>query len=547
MAEAEVREPRRFSAVWIVPIVALLIGVWTLVQNYLSQGPQVYITFATAEGLVAGETQVKTLDVQIGVVENVELADDFTSVTALVRLRPKAASLLTDDAKFWVVRPRVGSQGISGLSTILSGAYIQLAPGAGVAGKRRYRGLDEMPLTPPSTPGLQVQLLADSAASLSSGSPVLYNGYRVGRIEESALDPGTGQSRYTAFIDAPYDGLVNTATRFWNASGIAMSVAADGFNVRTQSLETLLTGGVTFGTPESARSGQPVQDGALFFLFDDEASLNDNPYLHATSFLLQFDSSIRGLEVGAAVEYRGMRVGTVMDVGLQDVQWDALWNDSSSKQIPVLVDIEPGWLGEDSAVAAQAFTDSLEAAVDQGLRASLAMGNLLTGGLYVSLDFYTDAEPATLIQHDGMQELPTIASGLDQIEHKVAKFLSKLQSLPLDETLSITNSALKETEATVVEAKAAMSAVTNLLASPEVSALSPELVATLTQAQTVLASFGPQAALQEQVVGSLRRLNQVITNANDVLDTYDEKPNAFIFPSKKPADVVPSAAASNRE
>lgn len=542
MAEADVRESRRFSAVWIVPIAALLIGAWTLVQNYLSQGPQIYITFATAEGLVAGETQVKTLDVQIGVVENVELADDFSSVTAMVRLRPKAASLLTDDAQFWVVRPRVGSQGISGLSTILSGAYIQLAPGAGVAGKRRYRGLDEMPLTPPSTPGLQVQLLADNASSLSAGSPVLYNGYRVGRIEESNLDPDTGQSRYTAFIDEPYDGLVTTATRFWNASGIAMSLAADGFSVRTQSLETLLTGGVTFGTPEGARSGQVVQDGALFFLFNDEASLSSNPYLHANSFLLQFDSSIRGLEVGAPVEYRGMRIGTVMDVGLQDVQWNELWKESSSNQIPVLVDIEPGWLGEDSAAAADAFTGSLGDAVDQGLRASLAMGNLLTGGLYVSLDFYTDAEPAKLLEREEAWELPTIASGLDQIEHKVAKFLSKLQSLPLDETLDITNSALRETQATVVEAKAAMGALTALLASPDVAELSPELVATLGQAQTVLASFGPQAALQEQMVDSLRRLNQVITNANEVLDTYDEKPNAFIFPSKKRPDVVPRAA-----
>jgi len=542
VAEAEVRSQSRWSVVWLVPLAALLIGAWTLVQNYLAQGPQVAITFATAAGLVAGETQVKTLDVQIGVVETVELADDFSQVTALVRLNPSVTPLLTEDTQFWVVRPRVGSQGISGLSTLLSGAYIELAPGGGAAGRREYRGLDDMPLTPPSTPGLQIQLLADKAGSVSAGSPVLHNGYRVGRIEEAALDPDTGQSRYVAFIEAPYDGLVDTATRFWNASGVAMSVDVNGFNVRTESLETLLTGGVTFGTPEGARQGQPVQDGALFFLYPDQSSLNDNPYLHATEFVLLFDSSVRGLEVGATVDYRGMRVGTVMEVGLQAVQWDSLWESSDASQIPVVVALEPGWLGEDTLAAADAFTESLATAVQQGLRASLAIGNLLTGGLYVSLDFYNDVPAASLGSYQGVQQLPTIASGLDQIEHKVAKFLSKLQSLPLDETLQVTNDALRETQQTVAAAGGSLSALSKLLESPEVHQLSPQLVATLSQARQVLSSFGPQAQLQQQVVDSLRRLDEVVTNANSVLQTYEQKPNAFIFPSKRKPDLIPKGS-----
>ena len=163
---ASVRSNRRISPVWIVPLAALVIGAWTIVQSYLSQGPQVRIQFATAEGLVARETKVKTLDVEIGVVERVELADDFESITAVVRLDPKAAPLLTEDAQFWVVRPEIGSQGISGLSTILSGAYIQLSAGESKSRARNFRGLDVMPVTPPSTPGLSLTLIADTAMGL---------------------------------------------------------------------------------------------------------------------------------------------------------------------------------------------------------------------------------------------------------------------------------------------------------------------------------------------------------------------------------------------
>ena len=547
---ARVRSNRRVSPVWIVPIAALLIGGWTLVQSYISQGPQVRVQFATAEGLVAGETRVKTLEVEIGVVERVELADDFASITALVRLDPEATQLLTDDAQFWVVRPQIGSQGISGLSTILSGAYIQLSPGVGKTGSREFRGLDVMPVTPPSTPGLRLELIADSAGSVNVGSPILHKSYRVGRIEEISLDRDNGQTRYLAFIDAPYDELVTTTTRFWNASGVSVSIDAEGFDLRTESLEALLTGGVAFGVPEGSRRGQPVQDKQLFFLYDDIAELTKNPHVNATEYVLMFQSSIRGLSEGAPVDYRGLRVGTVLSVGSQP--WESLWiaggagseSNGAANALPVIVHLEPGWLGDDTLAASQGFSAALNQAVEDGLRGSLAIGNLLTGNLYVSLDFHDDAEPASITRVDGELHMPTVASGLDALEDKVAGFLGKLQQLPIEDTLNNASSALAEARGTFTESRSTLAALTKILESPATNELPDELVATLTDVQSVLASFGGEASLQGELVETLRQLKLVLTDADSVLQVYARQPNAVVFPVKQTPDPIPGAGVS---
>lgn len=559
---ARVRSNRRISPVWIVPIAALFIGAWTLVQSYLSQGPEVRVQFATAEGLVAGETKVKTLDVEIGVVERVELDDDFSSITARVRLDPKAAVLLTEDAQFWVVRPQIGSQGISGLSTILSGAYIQLSPGEGKTGARKFRGLDVMPVTPPSTPGLQLQLIADSAGSVSVGNPILYNGYRVGRIEEISLDTDNGQTRYSAFIDAPYDDLVTTTTRFWNASGVSVSVDVGGFDLRTESLEALLTGGVAFGIPEGYSRGQPVQDKQPFLLYDDIGDLTENPHVNATEYVLMFQSSIRGLSEGAPVDYRGLRVGTVLSVGSQP--WESLWStgtadepeESASSEVtagtsagaanplPVVVHLEPGWLGDDTLAASQGFSNALNQAVEDGLRASLAIGNLLTGSLYVSLDFHDDAEAASIVRVDGELHMPTVASGLEELEEKVAGFLGKLQQLPIEDTLNNASSALAEARGTLTDSRSTLAALTAILESPGTNDLPDSLVATLSDARHVLQSFGGEASLQAELVETLRQLKQVLSDADSVLQTYEKQPNAFVFPIRQTRDPVPEAGVA---
>ncbi len=537
MNNPEIRPVGRWSAVWIVPIAALVIAAWTLWQNILSQGPEVRITFASAEGLKAGETPVKLLDVEVGYVEEVRLSDDYQQVIAIVRLDPDTEALLTDDAQFWVVRPRIGSQGISGLSTLLSGAYIELAPGSGAAGKRQYRGLDDMPLTPPSTPGLQFRLLSEGSASVNVGSPVMYNGFEVGRVEGLELDDA-GRTIFTAFVDAPYDDLITTTTRFWNASGISVDVGGEGFSLRTESVESLLTGGIAFGFPDSSNYGHEVDTGVLFYLYADQATAVKRPHQYATQYMLLFDSSVRGLQVDAPVEYRGMRVGTVVQVGPENGSVENVWSHNDTA-IPVVIELEPGWLGDDSEQGADVFSSSLEDAVSRGLRASLTIGNLLTGSLFIALDFHEEAADDVISQRDGKLVLPTRSTGLSQIEDKVVALLNKLQALPLEQTLSATEGALTKMEASLAEAGDAIRTIDLLLKQEGTQKLPDSLVDTLEDVQNLLGGLSSDAPLRRELIDTMRQLQDTLNGASTLLETYEQKPNALIFGKKNEPDPIP--------
>ena len=258
--EVIVSQRKKLPAIWIVPLIALLLGIWMTLNNYLTRGPEITITFPTAEGIEAGKTKIKALSVDVGIVESVQLNKDLKSVKLIARIQHKAASLLRQDASFWVVRPRVGTSGVSGLSTLLSGAYIELAPGQGKEGKRNFQGLDGAPITPTTVPGLHLILLSDEASSVSIGDPVLHRGYRVGRVENTKFDAATQKLQASVFIESPYDGLVTNHTRFWNSSGITFQASASGITLQTSSIESLLIGGIAFDLPNGASPGDKVKD-----------------------------------------------------------------------------------------------------------------------------------------------------------------------------------------------------------------------------------------------------------------------------------------------
>lgn len=542
IGSAQVVHERRVSPIWIVPLVALLIGAWLLVQSYINQGPQIFVEFANAEGIVPNETQVKMLSVDLGVVKEVRLNDSLDGVTVVAQLVPEASELLRVDTSFWVVRPRVGSAGISGLSTILSGAYLELSPGSGNKGARRFVGLDDIPLTPPDTPGVQIELISEDAASISVGSPVLYNGYRVGRIESAELDTHIGETRYKAFVDAPYNDLINTSTRFWDASGVAISAGVQGFNVRTESLESLFAGGVAFGLPEDATPGPAVQSGTLFRLYADYESVARNPYRYSTDYLLFFDSSIRGLEDGAPVEYRGLRVGTVVDVAFDYDGAGNMIQSGSDRAIAVLVRVEPGWLGNDTEAGASELDQTLRDGAVRNLRASLSIGNLLTGSLYIEFDFHEDVPAAEITELGGFAVFPTVASGLDQIEQKVAGLLTKLQALPLNETLASASGAMDRAGSALSEADQTLARLTELLEQFDEEEVPAALGAVMVEAREALGGITPGSSLHTELTQALDQLQQTLVGAESVLETYDKQPNAVIFPARRPADPVPGSA-----
>ena len=255
-SDAVVRKRRRFSVIWLVPLVAGAVAAWLAVVTLREKGPVVTIAFATAEGLEAGKTKVRYKDVEVGAVGEVRLSDDLKDIVAVADMSKQVAPFMTSGARFWVVRPRVGASGVSGLGTLLSGAYIELDPGQEGAQVSSFKGLDEPPPIASDVPGRRFLLHADSLGSADQGSPVHYRGLRVGQVLGHTLDDNRRTVTLEIFVDAPHDALVRDTSRFWNASGIDVSVGAGGVEVSTGSLETIIAGGIAFDTPGIEGAGR---------------------------------------------------------------------------------------------------------------------------------------------------------------------------------------------------------------------------------------------------------------------------------------------------
>ncbi len=522
MAEAKVSaaKKRRVSPVWVVPIVAVLLGAWMVVYTWRTEGPTIRLTFSTAEGIEAGKTKVKARSVEMGLVETVELGEDLESVVVTAKLERGAIPLLHEDTQFWVVRARIGMGGVTGLGTVLSGGYIEMAPGVGKLGRREFRGLDLPPVTPAGAPGLHLTLLSERAGSVSTGDGISYRGFRVGRIESSEFDVATQQMRYGAFIAAPYDGLVNSRTRFWNASGITVSATAQGFELQTGSLQSVLFGGISFGLPDGVARGAQVEDGATFQLFGSPEAINERPHDYGVEYVVQFERSVRGLLPGAPVEYRGLRSGRVERILLKELVDEDGQRQGSGQAIPVLIRLEPGLLEYgDSAEGLALLEHTVETAVANGLRATLSTGSLLTGSLYVALDMHPDEPPAELGSFAGRPTIPTVSSGLEALEERVAKLLDKVNALPLDDVARSADATLRSADDTLAELKLTVAELRLLMASEDFQQL-PRSVAT-----------------------SLAELDRTLRSVNALAQTLEDQPNSLVFPREHVEDPEPSAGS----
>jgi paraquat-inducible protein B len=520
MADAEVTQRRGFSPIWIVPIVAVLLGAWMVFYTWRNEGPEITVTFSTAEGIEAGKTKIKARSVEVGIVESVLLGDDLESVIVTARIERSAALLLREDTQFWVVRARIGTGGVSGLGTVLSGGYLELAPGVGDKGQRSFAGLEVPPVTPAGTPGVHLRLVSEQAGSVSAGDPIYYKGYRVGRIESTEFDVGTQEVRYSAFIDAPFDDLVTTATRFWNVSGISFSATAEGISLNTGSLQSLLFGGVAFDLPGDMEPGTPIGEGATFDLYPDLQAIDERPYHHAVEYVVEFDRSVRGLQAGAPVEYRGLPSGRVERILLDELVAanDAAGRQGQASPIPVLIRLEPGRLKfDDSPEGVADLEQAIEISVRNGLRATLATGSLITGSLYVALDIYPEEKAAEIGSFSGRPTIPTIAGGLEALEHQVAALLDKLNSLPLGDVTRSADATLRSADDTLVA-----------------------LRQTVEELRVLLASDGIQS-LPATVETTLEELDRTLRSVNSLAQTLEEQPNALVFPRSEVKDPEPPA------
>ncbi len=546
-SEAVVSEKKRFSMVWIVPIVAILLGAWMVVHNYQNQGPEIILHFANADGIQAGKTQIKTLSVSVGMVNSVEINPNFDGVLVHAQLDKKVEPLLHSDSQFWVVRPRIGASGVSGLGTLLSGAYIELAPGNAKELSHEFIGLDDVPQTPANTPGIHVTLVYEDGASVGTGEPILYRGFQVGRVEKTEFDTKEQVVRSYIFVDAPYSDLITSNTRFWNTSGISINMDSKGVRIDSGSVESILVGGIAFSLPEDTEPGKKVTNGAIFNLFPDHASINVVNYEHGMEYLLLFNSSVRGLAPGAPVNFRGIEIGQVLNISFDYLPQDFNSLHTKTAPIPVLIRITPASLtGDDSEAMVQEMQENIGRAINSGLRASLKNGSLITGSLFISLDFLKDPPPVTATTLGDYHLIPTASGGLDQIQTKITSILDKINALPLKKTVVDADEMLLEIQAAAANAKSALAHIDTLMASDKTQQLPDEVTTTLQQLRDSLSQlandFSAGSPVYSQLGNNLDQLQQTLHSVEQLTNQLGSQPNSLIFSDPRPADQTPESA-----
>jgi len=435
---AQVRQKGAFSTIWLLPLLAAVIGAYLAYTTLSQRGPMITISLKSADGLSAGQTKVKHKAVELGTVERIRLAPDMSHVNVGVRMTREATPYLTENARFWVVRPRLSSTNISGLETLVSGAYIELDPGPrDGASQQDFTGLEDPPGVRSDQPGRTFNLQTGRIGSLASGSPVLYRDIVVGEVLGYELPEGNGLIKVPVFVKAPYDKWVRSGTHFWNASGLSVTLGGEGLHVEVASLQALLSGGVAFNTPEDARGNSTADDGATFPLYANENAAEAAGYKERLPFVSYFQNSAAGLSPGAQVQMYGIQIGNVTDVRLE------LDPAKATARVRVALEIQPERLQAVNPDPTAAPIEVAQRLVKQGMRTTLATQSYLTGQLLVSLDFVPDAPPAQVSREGDAIVLPSqLGNGVLAALSGVSQKLADLPLKQIGDNLNATIAAL---------------------------------------------------------------------------------------------------------
>ena len=531
-APAELPKPRivevrrwHLSLVWLVPAVAIAIAASMLVRTVFLAGPRIEIEFASADGVEAGKTEVRYKEVIVGRVASVSLRDDRKRVVAVVQLDRAATAFAVEDTTFWVVRPRIGVGGVSGLGTLLSGSYIAVDAGIATETRTAFVGLEAPPFVLRGEPGSVFVLRADDLGSLDVGSPVFYRRARVGRVVGYTLDPDRDEVKIRMFIEAPFNKLVTPEMRFWNASGIDLTVNASGLTLNTQTLASVLAGGLAFEMPPGATKGPRAPENTVFTLYNDRRTALAPPDGQAVTIRMIFDSTVRGLAEGAAIDLLGIDIGKVRSVALQ--------YDGQRKRFPVEVvaEVYPLRLGSVRTALLRDGggddADVLRRLIANGLRAQLRTGNLLTGQLYIALDYLPGATRPVAAAGAGIVAMPTAPGTLSELQPQIAEIVQKVSKIPFDAIGRDLQTALSKTSAAIGQL------------TPEAQKSLAEVQRTLTRAQASLEGLDrnvtdPNASVQRNLEDMLLELQRTSRSLRVLSDYLQQHPESLL--RGKPAD-----------
>jgi paraquat-inducible protein B len=498
---SKVEKRRGIAPIWLIPIATVLVAAYLVWHEFNARGPLIEVTFRTAEGLTAGQSQLRFRDVNVGKVETIGLTPDHEKVLIGIRMNKAETDLLTKDAQFWVVKPRFFAGNVTGLDTLISGSYIQVQPGKDTtATAYRFAGLEDPPVRQFDERGRTVQFKTPRLGSLSIGSPVFFRDIQVGQVVSWDLAHMEEYVTVQAFITAPYDKYVTSQSRFWNASGLSVKLGADGVQVQVESLRAVVLGGVAFDNPPPSKDGPfpPVAENQVFTLYADQGAADRALLKRRVPMISYFEDSISGLPVGAPVVFQGIRIGEVTGFDLE-------WDESSNKlQVPVRFEIEPERIAFTAAVLTRGPLENARILVRDGLRARLASANLLTGQQQISMDIVPDAEPADVTMRGDTIVMPTAPGAFAGIMDSVNKVLAKVDQIPLAQIGRNLNSSLAGAD--------------QLIRSPDIKAAIVSLRGALSSVQDVARRIDQAAtpALRD-LPATMKTVQEALNNANKLI------------------------------
>lgn len=544
---ANVAQKSSISAIWIIPVVALFVGVWMLYQYQLNKGQTIYITMPQAEGIIAGKTEIKVRSVKIGQIDHVRLSDSQDSVIARAQIDKNYDNLLTEDASIWVVKPRIDETGISGMSTLLSGVYLEFSPGESSRLKKRFTLQEEPALIGKDVQGGRFKLLSYNAEVLDVSTGIFFKNYKIGQIETATFDWKNQAMQYGIFIKAPYENLITLNSIFWVNSGIEIDLSADGININTGSLSKLLKGGISVGLPDQQAPGDLAQDGHSFSLSQSYKQALEERFYDFDYYLIEFEQSIRGLRVGAPVEYRGTRVGTVVEAPANVIiDGKPAHFRAKNTAVPVLIKVEYGRLYHITSVAKEYWETSVNEWIENGMRASLKPGNLLTGAVYVDFDFYTDTPKSELKKLAQYDVFPSVSSGITVLADQVSDVLNKVNNLKIEDSLA-------KMQTTFSEYQALASEMRTLLNKPDTQNLPgdfnrnlekitksmEQFEITMRQFDKTMASYQAGSQMHYQLEQTLLQIKRLTEEFQPLTRGLNEQPNMLIFDKSLPKDPQP--------
>lgn len=528
-----IKKPRSFSIIWVVPLVAVIIGGWLAYQSITEKGPVIYVTFQSAEGLEAGKTKVKFKSVEVGVVEAINLIDDLSRVRLKIRMVKGAIPYITEKTSFWVVRARITASEVSGLGTLLSGAYIGVEPSSEGAPADSFVGLEKAPIITSEMPGKRFLLKAPRLGSLNPGSPIYFRQVKVGQVVDFQLNSDGNDIGIDIFIDAPYDQFVRENTRFWISSGLDLQLTSNGLRVDTQSMVSLMIGGIAFNSVGNELL-PGAEANALFRLYENrDAAEKDRPESQ-NDYYIEFSDSVRGLSIGAPVEFGGFQLGSVTDI--------KLISDFDNQEFSTMVRISI--IRHNISVPTELTDQNLQARIDhfvkKGLRAQLKTGNLLSGQLYIDMGYFDNAPAAEAREYNGLAVLPSIPASSQTLMNDLGMFVKKLSELPLEELSANLEKAMLGIDKLVrdPELPKAFAALNRIITELDTTiemintGTIPQVNAALTEVDAVIRSMdswvSADSLLYNDLRGSLNAFSEAARAVTDLADMLARHPEALI-------------------